>query len=734
MTRNVISSICILLALIGCGEQDDASVKASSTVEVLFPLVDSLTTASTIEVRGRGTETNLKVNGVAADTTTFASQGFWVANIPLAYGDNQLTVTYTNESGIEQSLFAPSIRRNAYFLERPTKASFATEVDTLYIFEEYSNSFFSLNTLNEQIDFVYQVSVDYFPNENEYQDEMQEQEPESIVVSKDGQSLYYLVVFQDDLYINRLDTASSTFTTIYGPSSPGYTQPASPSFAKEMPLLLDETNNRLVLTNEYKSSILYTLDLALDSPSLDPLPLVNLPTFDQFLYWGIENSTSLTFVAKAGTSYLSGKINLVDGEHSAGSGLQTNLATCPAIETNNSLTYQSSSNTFYWSDDDDSGNICSYDATTHTLEDITASMQGYPDQNRLSSEFLFSTNEHLYISGTTKTDYQLVQFSPGYSGYSYQLVGDSLSIGGNHINPSTARKALLDLESNKVYYIIRREEQNLYSQLYELDLQTQQWREIGTYTGVTFEDGVLDKNNNHLYLINSSSSDELYRVDIETGTLNKMIDPSHIANIRDYQNFTLTDIDIDVDSGLLYLIREVDDAVPSGYDTIGVLTWNIETEVLSNLVSISNLNTDEKLRTGYGMALDKRNNQVVFSPSTGEKHIWAMNLIDGARSIVSNMTTNSGPPTNNTRDLTIDPSKNVLYGVSHNSESLIRIDIATGERSNHSAEDHQYGVILVRPRGIDINVSTQLALVADERTSSLYIVDLLTQQRVIIQH
>lgn len=736
--------------LFGCSEEEsnnsiveveketDNSVAEveKGSVTILFPFVDSVTTASNITIRGKasGNVNDLQVNGVIADTTTFSNEGFWTAEIPLTHGDNLVTVIYNDDSGAN-SVVASSIRRNSYFLNSPEIASYASDVNKLFIFNQYDNSIFSVDIQNETIEFVYQNQVDNFPDNELYRDEMHEQDPDSVVVSKDGNTLYYLTKFNSQIYINSLDTRTSELTTIYSPDTVGYIAPTG-DFDEKMPLLLDEINNQLIITSEQKSSTLYSLNLASDPPTVTNLTLNGLPTFDNFLHWAIKDTTHFTFIANDGSQYFTGDVEISSGVYSNGSGLNSKIATCPDLDTGSSFTYQTGTSTFFWSDgNSDDSNICLFNTASMTEEDITEKIQGYPDFKRFSSEYLFSTSEHLYIAGQAEIDFQLVQFTNKNGSYDYHILGDELTVGDPNIKPTTARKVLLDKTDDKAYYIIRRGEQNLYSQLYELNLNSQFWRHIGTYTDVTFAKGILDMDDNALYLINDdgSSDNELYRVNIDSGAATVIIGPSDKAALV-VADFDIIDLAFNHAKKVIYLAREINSSVPAGYDALSILAWDIESQSLTEQVSNSNINTDEDLLAGYGMAYDPQQHQIIFPSLRDQNSIWAINLDSGERSLISSDATHTGPTTNTIRDITIDMDNNIALAVSQNSESLIKIDLTSGNRTIVSPEDHHYGVVFAHPSGIDLDSFTQLALVADDTLDAIFLVDLLTQQRVIIQH
>ncbi|EGU45354.1 hypothetical protein VII00023_19089 [Vibrio ichthyoenteri ATCC 700023] len=728
--------MCLLLTSCSEDEQkatEEETITATSEIEVLFPITESLTTASSITVRGTASSdiNSVSVNGVDGDFQTYA--GFWTAEIPLQFGYNNVNISYSTDSST-QSFNTNRIRRNSSFYDDPILASYADNTNSIFIYESDTNSLIYLNLTTQQSVLTRQFQVEDQPDDVQSKDEMHEQKPLSITASANGDKVYYYTEFNNDYYINLIETNSGDVTTLYGPDSPSYD---ASLFVENFPLILDEVNNQLILTKDSPSDPANALNLISNTfHSLNIPDLSTQAASSAFLHWAMKDSNTLTYIAKTGSTYFSGNVDIATGNYSNYSGLLSLVDDCPEIDNRSQLTYAVNQTLYYWADSD---KLCYLDTTNYTIEEVTNNLEGYPNTNLINLDFIYSypnlnrnDEDYLLVKGASNIDYQLVQFD---SGYHYSLIGDFIEVGDGNISPTTARETLLDLDSGKIYYIIREDENRIGSQIFVMDTANQEWSEIGTYPDVRFEIAVLNEQENAIYAYNdrSGNDNELYRIDLVTGVSTIVVGATEKSTV-DYPDFNVDSIAFDEQNQIIYLARDINEAVPTGYGTFSLLAWNIATQSLTEVASISNQANATNMRASYDMVFIPESQQVAFYHSTSDYPIWTVNVLTGARSILSIDNLNSGPSTSNARGLAIDTSKNRIIVASQASQSLFSIDLNTGDKTMTSAEDHAQGIVLLQVIGIDVDHNKQIALVADESIEALYYVDLMTGERVIIQN
>lgn len=731
MTRNVVTLLCLLTLIGGCSEDSkttNTSIKSSSpTINLLFPLVDSVTTSSSILVRGNASNdvSNVLVNDIVANFDQYA--GYWVADVPLEYGYNDLNIKYSNASGVAGNA-SIRVRRSSPMLYAPTLSSYASSSQKAFIYDSRSMSFVATNLANNTSELIKQITVPGSPDENSYQDELFEQEPISFTVSSDGSRIYYLVSFSSDYYILDLDTSNGDISEFFGPTSPTYT---SSLFSATPSLIFDASNNQILITQLTQTDSVNAIDItAKTANSLNVNDLTSEVAGAQFTHWSLRDANTLVFMASTGSNYFTGNITINTGVYSNLTTPASLPSGCPTPSPSKGITYQAEDHLYYWAEEQD---ICFADTETGNLSNVTNSLQGLPDNNQTNLSFLFSADDNLYAKTASDFDYQLVRYS---SWYDRELVGEQLKVGDPHITPSTAREVLLNISGDKAYFVIRDIEGPIDAQIQELTISTQQWREIGSYDGIRLAESLLNSQESAIYTVNDSISgdDEVYRIDLSTGEATAIVDGAQKATV-DYPDFDIEALAFDQENQIIYLARKINSGLPADYGSFSLLAWDIGEQRLTEVSPPSNVNSEENMAADYDMVYIARTRSVYFySRSESNKPIWEINVDSNLRQIISSNDMGSGPNTENTRGMAGSADSSTIYATSQRHQSIYSIDVLTGNRSMLSPASHTFGIPFIQPIGIDINHTYKVALIADESLEGLYQADLLTGYRVLIQN
>ena len=168
-----------------------------------------------------------------------------------------------------------------------------------------------------------------------------------------------------------------------------------------------------------------------------------------------------------------------------------------------------------------------------------------------------------------------------------------------------------------------------------------------------------------------------------------------------------------------------------------VITFNLQTEEFSTVFS----DVDYSLiPSTHGFALDKSRNRYLVTVSDSNSKSYGIYSIDrttGERQPFSTNETGAGElfvDRTALQDISIDEERSIMYVSEYRFGKLFAIDLNTGER--RVAADLSYknanGLITSRISNIQIDLSAQVAYVGDTRRDSLYIVDVLTGEKVIL--
>lgn len=730
MTRNVVTLLCLLTLIGGCSEDSkttNTSTKSSSpTINLLFPLVDSVTTSSSILVRGNASSgvSEVSVNDIVADFDQYA--GYWVADVPLEHGYNDLNIEYSDVNGVRGDS-SIRVRRSSPMLYNPTLSSYAASEQKAFIYDSRSMSFVATNLANNTSELIKQVAVSGSPDEASYQDELFEQEPITFTVSSDGSKLYYLVYFASDYYILEVNTSNGNTSEFFGPSSPTYT---SALFTATPSLIFDASNNQILVTQLAQTNSVYAIDITAKTvTNLNVNDLSLQVAGAQFTHWSLREENILVFMASTGSDYFTGNITINTGAYSNLTTPASLPSGCPTPSSSKGIAYQTEDHLYYWAEEQD---ICFADTATGSLSNVTSSLEGLPD-NQTNLSFLFSVDDDLYAQTESDFDYQLVQFS---SRYARELVGEQLKVGDPYITPSTAREVLLNISGDKAYFVIRDIEGPIDAQVQELTISTQQWREIGTYDDVRLAESLLNSQENAIYAVNDSISgdDEVYHIDLSTGEATAIIDGVQKATV-DYPDFDIESLAFDQENQVIYLARKIKSGLSAGYGAFSLLAWDIGEQHLTEISPPSNVSDELEMDADYDMVYIEKTRSVYFySVSESSKPIWEINVDSQVRQIISSNDTGTGPKTTNTRGMAASGDNDTIYATSQDHESIYTIDVLTGDRSMLSPASHTLGIPFIQPIGIDIDGAYKVALIADESLEGLYQADLLTGHRVLIQN
>jgi hypothetical protein len=120
------------------------------------------------------------------------------------------------------------------------------------------------------------------------------------------------------------------------------------------------------------------------------------------------------------------------------------------------------------------------------------------------------------------------------------------------------------------------------------------------------------------------------------------------------------------------------------------------------------------------------------------KAVFAVDLVTGDRTVLSDQSTGSGPLFSSPLDITLDTSTSPARALVTDSNFVVSrvlaVDLATGDRSVLSDASTGSGTAFVTPRGIELDTSTNpaRALVTDLDLGAVFAVDLATGDRSVL--
>jgi len=724
---------------------------ADYSVNVVFPKVSSLTDNNSIIIRGtQGQDVeNLSVNGTNVDISTYQTEGFWIAELPLAIGENSFNVQYSAGNDII-ALDAIDVKRVGIAVTGTRQIAKDSDDGSYYIYDDGTKSILHRTADGENTTAIYQFRIEDFPNDAEFRDELKEEPPESMVLSQDGSLLYYWNDFEYTFRLMAITLATGDLTELYGPESVGY---IDYEVNDDTNMLLDTTRGtagQILLTRYRKDEPPIFYDIALNSFIEMDLPdLQTITASSQSFYRSVDykddNTLIVLFAKSVGQVTYTAEIDLASCDvapcdfSNVVQGQTVNDGCVAMSESYNKYGYHQASHSMVYYK---YPKLCVLDIANQTISDLEPKLNDLGTVSNRVSDFTVLDNELIIDSGSEanlqQLHYQLAANFPAVN-LSVDFKGPDLIIGNSTLSPTTPREVVINSDDNLLYWLDRNNSDLGTAQIHSLDLTSNSWTTLGSYPFTSFEIATFNAASRSLFVYNdtSSSDDEVLEIDIETGAYTVLVGATEKATVT-YPNFNVDSIALDEVNQILYLARQVDYSdVPANYGRFSLLAWDIEKKVLTDISPIVDITLPENVAqnnfyANFDMTFDPANNRVIFYGTSYT--LWAVDVTTGARSIFSAQDVQGGPDISNTRGHVIDTANNRLLASSQDHESVFAYDLDSGERSFVSPKSIEMGINLQQPIGIDLFKDDQVSVVADERIDALFMVDNLTGHRLLIQN
>ncbi|WNC71490.1 PKD domain-containing protein [Thalassotalea psychrophila] len=724
---------------------------ADYSVNVVFPKVSSLTDNDSIIIRGtQGQDVeNLSVNGTDVDRITYQTEGFWTVELPLAMGENAFNVQYS--AGNDNiTLDAIDVKRVGIAVTGTRQIAKNDDDGSYYIYDDGTKSILHRTADGTNTSAIYQFRIEDFPNDDEFRDELKEDPPEGMVLSEDGSLLYYWNDFEDTFRVMAITLATGTLTELYGPDSAGY---IDYDVNDDTNMLLDTsrgTAGQILLTRYRKDEPPIFYDIALKSIiEMDFPDLQTITASSRSFYRSVDykdDNTLIVLFAKDDTQETyTAEVELASCDVAPcdfSNILQVTTVNdgCQAMtESYNKYGYhQASHSVVYYK----YPKLCVLDIANQTISDLEPQLNDLGAVSNNLSQFNVADNELIFDSGSSanlqQLHYQLAANFPSVN-LSAEFKGPDLTIGDATLSPTTPREVVINSDDNLLYWLDRKNTGLSAAQVHSLDLANNSWTTLGSYPSVSFEIATYNSVSSSLFVYNddSSSDEEVFEIDVDTGDYTVLIGATEKATIA-YPNFNVDSMALDEANQILYLARQIDFSdVPANFGRFSLLAWDIEKKVLTDVSPIVDITLPENVAqnnfyANYDMTFDPVNNQVIFYGTSYT--LWAVDVTTGARRVFSAQDVQGGPDISNTRGHVIDIDNNRLLASSQDHESVFAYDLDTGERSFVSTKSIENGINLQQPIGIDLFKDDQVSVVADERIDALFMVDNLTGHRLLIQN
>lgn len=199
-------------------------------------------------------------------------------------------------------------------------------------------------------------------------------------------------------------------------------------------------------------------------------------------------------------------------------------------------------------------------------------------------------------------------------------------------------------------------------------------------------------------------------------------DPSQVTNVVVDGQAALT-----VDD---YATWSVDVALDAGLNVLDVDVTDGEGGVFPAHLVVRVLNVGHFPVTVRALALGSSGNRLFLADARLET-LSAMNLTTGYRTVVSGGGVGGGTPLEDPEGLVLDPAGGAAYMMrgQQSTQGVVRIDLATGNRTLISANGIGSGTNLNDPKGLAFDVQNTRLVAADAFPDALRAIDLLTGDR-----
>ena len=143
-------------------------------------------------------------------------------------------------------------------------------------------------------------------------------------------------------------------------------------------------------------------------------------------------------------------------------------------------------------------------------------------------------------------------------------------------------------------------------------------------------------------------------------------------------------------------------------------------------------NSGPFLSQPFALVLDSINNRVLVSDGLGGlQSIVAIDLASGIRSIVSSATIGTGPAFSNPKGIELDLANNRALVVDDNLNALLAVDLSSGNRSVVSDNSTGTGPTFNTPGRLALDLPNNRAIIIDNWDTEIFIVDLGSGNRTI---
>jgi len=719
----------------------------------VYPVSPVASSGDSFAVRGTmtGEVSNVQVNGTPADMTSYADDGYWVAQLPIDYGDNVFSISYETD-GQTFELDGHNISRRSTFsgfIQAIAKHPITGEY---YAIANGENALIKFSNDGREADVIHQFYVKQVPNNLTDNDEPTERNPEGIWFSDDGAIIYLYVDHDGEDYIYSYDLALDTISAIYTPDSAGYLR--TDQHYDFAPLLAPNRGSKGIVyfIPSNGSDGVFAFDLASNSMTQLTIPALASAVSAsraEYLAVGLKDDNTLVVLARktnGATNYdyaTEVDLSICDGVPAACSLAYANTVStptsdtdCPSADDNGVRSlYHQPSHSFIISNETQ---VCSYDIAANHISRATDKFDRYTEFRTGSDDPLLVDNSMIF-SMSAEFDNRMARYplEVDYTSRTQypQLYGSSYVIGNALVQPRTPREVVVDEAGKRVFWIDRNRGDTVQAEIHVWHAEQNTWSNLGHYPDSSFENAVYSPEDDHLYVLNQgpSGSNLVYKINATSGEYSVLIGPTESTNTPNGLNFYTAAIAIDVEQQHLYLANAITHPIPVGFQPFNVLRWDLTNGGWTEIAELAPLDGGTPLTAYYHLEFDAQKNRLYFKRQS-KNEVWYLDVATGERAVLSPDDDTFGPDLSNNRGAVIDPKNNRLIGTSQNHKSLFAIDLDSGVRSMISPKATAYGINFEQSKGIDLFSETQIAFVADERLDALYQVDLVTGQRAIMQN
>jgi sugar lactone lactonase YvrE len=716
--------------------EPEEELKASQLVQLDFPLVNGFTHLNTVTVRGRMLQDvdALTINGQSAQLDPTKMQ--WQVDLPINAGSNALSVVVSKNEKNYTLENVPSISRGDIIADDiPNNSAFDSSESKLYFVDPGESIVWQLDVATQRSTPLMQIKEQVFG------DLKVKKLDQGIALSADNSQLYISGIDDNNdgliLKINLSDStvnvelSAKTASLLEDSSGIEYLTMAGAQGSQGQLLIARGKNNVAPLLYDVATSNLSELaitDLAtITSNSNASVRGMALRTENDLLVWGTRSNKLYSF--EVDLSSCDGMDSCTLGHSDYSTGYTLNGGSAGISEACNpdrifDFTYHKSSHSFIG----DFKNVCSLDIASTDTKII------YPTLLGNINNLLVVGDKAFYQSSSMDYGIYSIPMPSDYATASEPtatLVIAPPQFGDDSIQLTTSREVHYNVNQHQILWLDQGQEK-----VFSFDIVTQVWKELLHATELSsIDEAVFDPTSNRLYFIDSGTSGGLYSVNPQTGELATLIATPLADGSNPLKVYSIESIGLNEKEQQVYLAhRHNNSDVASDEGTMNIFAWDIVKSELKEVAPVTNNSDFRDYDIRYDLTYDDKNRSVYFYSGGSENEILRINIDSGERSLLSadNWVENS-ITTSNARGQTLDIANNRLLFSSQHDESVFAVNLDTGRRTHVSESLLSNGPLMWAPKGIDILPKQEIAFVSEERIESLFMVDLKTGQRLLIQ-